>query len=253
MKQHNGAPAVKRGISVILPALNEAENIAGLATEIMDYFEIRDMPFEIIIVNDGSTDETRAIANLLASKHENISVIHHAQNKGYGKSLKDGFNAGRHEYLFFTDADRQFKINSLDAFLPLMEEGDTDMIIGYRINRKDILLRKFLAWCFNRMVCTLFPINSKDIDCAFKLFKKEVFTSLDIKSDAFLFNAEILAKAQIKQLNIVQVGVKHYPRVAGNSTISYKSISSTINSLYALYMETKRFRSTLKKKGVYHQ
>lgn len=230
------------GISIILPALNEAQNIEALSQEILSYFKNKNIPFEIIIVNDGSTDETGIIADALASEHKNISVIHHAQNKGYGKSLKDGFNASRQAYLFFTDADRQFKINSLDSFLPLMEEGNTDMVIGYRINRKDNLLRKFLAWGFNRMVCILFTINSRDIDCAFKLFKKEVFTSLEIKSDAFLFNAEILAKAQIKQLNIVQVGVEHYPRFAGDSTISYKSIASTINKLYALYCETRRFK-----------
>lgn len=230
------------GISIIIPALNEEKNLEPLVTEIIDYFSSKHIPYEIIIVNDGSSDNTGKSADALASKYKNISTIHHVQNKGYGKSLKDGFNASRHEYLFFTDADRQFKINSLDAFLPLMKEGTADMIIGYRIDRKDNLLRKLLAWCFNRTACTLFSINSRDIDCAFKLFKKEVFSSLKIKSDDFLFNAELLAKAQIRQFNIIQVGVKHYPRFAGNSTISYKSISSTIKRLHSLHREVRDFK-----------
>lgn len=230
------------GISIIIPALNEEKNLEPLVTEIIDYFSSKHIPYEIIIVNDGSSDNTGKSADALASKYKNISTIHHVQNKGYGKSLKDGFNASRHEYLFFTDADRQFKINSLDAFLPLMKEEIADMIIGYRIDRKDNLLRKFLAWCFNQMVRVIFSLDYKDIDCAFKLFKKEAFRSLEIKSDDFLFNAELLAKARIKQLNIIQLGVEHYPRFQGKSTISYKSISSTIKRLHSLHREVRDFK-----------
>jgi len=230
------------GISIILPALNEEHNLKALVNEIIDYFTNKHIKYEIIIVNDGSTDKTAEIAEKLSITYKNVFVIHHPENKGYGKSLKDGFNASRHEYLFFTDADRQFRITSLDKFLPLMNEGNTDMVIGYRIDRKDTHLRKFLAWCFNRMVRILFSLDYKDIDCAFKLFKKEAFRYLEIKSDDFLFNADLLAKAQIKQFRIVQLGVEHYPRFKGKSTISYKSIPSILKKLCSLHQEIKDFK-----------
>lgn len=236
-----------RGISLVLPALNEEQNIEGLTKEIMEYFEHRDTPYEIIIVNDGSTDATGSIADALAQKHRNILVIHHSHNRGYGKSLRDGFEASNYDYLFFTDADRQFKIKSLDEFLPLLEDVTVDMIIGYRIDRKDSRLRKFLAWCYNRIVGTLFSLRYRDVDCAFKLFKNDVFKSLEITSDDFLFNAELLAKAQLKKCAIVQLGVEHYLRAGGESTVSYNFIFLTLQRLYSLYLEVGRFKKRMQR------
>ena len=230
------------GISITLPALNEAQNIRIFSEEIVRYFEDKNIPCEIIIINDGSSDETGTIADTLAYEYENISVIHHLYNKGYGKSLKDGFRAGKYEYLFFTDADRQFRIDSLDKFLPFMEDGKVDMIIGYRIDRKDSPLRKLASSCFNGMVRVLFSLDYQDMDCAFKLFKREAFKCLEVKSDDFLFNAELLAKAKVKKLKIVQLGVDHYPRHGGESTISYKHIFLTLKKFFFLYRELKDFR-----------
>jgi glycosyltransferase involved in cell wall biosynthesis len=230
------------GISVTLPALNEAENIEELSKEIIQYFESNHMLYEIIIINDGSSDETGKVADALASKHENISTIHHLQNKGYGKSLKDGFQASKYEHLFFTDSDRQFKINCLDKFLPFMEEGRADMVIGYRVDRKDNFLRKFLACCFNRIVRTIFSLDYKDIDCAFKLFKRGSFECLEVKSDDFLFNTELLAKSHFKKLRIIQLGVEHYPRHRGKSTISFKFIPLTLKKLFSLHREIQDFK-----------
>ena len=233
------------GISIILPALNEARNIEKLSEEIVGYCENKNIPYEIIIINDGSSDETGKIADTLASENKNISVIHHTKNEGYGKSLKDGFQAGKHEYLFFTDADRQFKINNLDAFSPLMKEGKVDMVIGYRIDRKDSPLRKFLAWCFNRAISILYSLNYKDIDCAFKLFKRESFESLEIRSDDFLINTEILEKAKLKGQKVVQIGVEHYPRLEGESTVSFESIKSTLKRIVSLYQEIENWKKKL--------
>lgn len=242
MNESHETVSSSQGISIILPALNERDNLESLVNEIVDYFSTKRIPYEIIIINDGSSDGTGTIADTLASKHKTISAVHHTQNKGYGNSLRDGFQASVYGYLFFTDADRQFKINSLDKFLPLIKEGNADMVIGYRIDRKDNRLRKFLAWCFNRMVSMLFTLDCKDIDCAFKLFTKEAFECLGVKSDNFLFNAELLAKSRIKQLKIVQVGVENYPRFKGKSTISYKFIFLTIKNLLSLYREIKDFK-----------
>jgi glycosyltransferase involved in cell wall biosynthesis len=230
------------GISITLPAYNEAENIDALSEEIMGYFEAKKIPYEIIIVNDGSADETGKIADALAAKHKTISVIHHRPNKGYGRSLLDGFKASRYEYLFFTDADRQFKIESLDEFIPHVRNGVGDMIIGYRIDRQDPFMRKFLSGCFNLLIRIIFGLKVKDIDCAFKLFKKKSFESLGIQSGDFLFNAEMLAKARVKHFSIREIGVRHFPRAGGTSTVSTRHIFLTLKCLFALYREVAAFK-----------
>jgi glycosyltransferase involved in cell wall biosynthesis len=232
----------QRGISITLPALNEAENIESLAEEIIDYFVGTNLPYEIIIVNDGSSDKTGAIADALASRHETVSVLHHAQNQGYGKSLRDGFHASRYEYVFFTDADRQFRIRSLDNFLPCIRDGRADMVIGYRIHRQDARLRKVLSWIFNKIMQLLFAVPYKDIDCAFKLIKRELVERLEMQSDDFLFNAELLAKAQSQKSTVVQIGVEHYPRSKGESTVSFKHIPLTLRKLLYLYRVIKDFK-----------
>ena len=245
MNEPNETSVPVKGISVILPALNEEDNLEALANEITDYFNTKHIKYEIIIVNDGSTDKTGEIANKLSKTYKNVFVIHHPKNKGYGKSLRDGFRAGKYEYLFFTDADRQFRINSLDAFFPLMKERKIDMVIGFRIDRKDNSLRKFLAWCFNKTISILFSLNYKDIDCAFKLFKRASLESLEIRSDDFLINTEILAKAKSKGQKVVQIGVEHYPRLEGESTVSCQSILSTLKRIVSLYQEIKEWKGKL--------
>lgn len=177
LNERNGSTPLNQGISIVLPALNEADNLETLIHDSIDYFNKRDIPFEIIVVNDGSTDRTGEVADGLAEAYGHLSVIHHARNEGYGKSLKDGFRASRYDYLFFTDSDHQFRIDNLDKFIPFMEEGKGDMIIGYRMNRQDGSLRKCLAYCFNQIAARLFSIAYKDIDCAFKLFRKSDFES----------------------------------------------------------------------------
>lgn len=237
MNDSNAEEDFCRGISIILPALNEEDNIEPLVNEIIDYFKVKQIKYEVIIVDDGSDDKTAVIADKLSEAYNNIVVIHHSRNKGYGRSLRDGFQAGSYEYLFYTDADRQFKISSLDKFFPFMNEKEVAMVVGYRIDRQDIFLRKFLAWCYNRLVSAVFNLDYEDIDCAFKLFKKEAYESLDLKSDDFLIDAEILAKAGLKKLRVVQVGVKHYPRTRGESTVSYKHIFITLKRMFSLYGE----------------
>ena len=245
MNEPNETFALNLGISITLPALNEEPNLEAQVKEVIDYFNTKHIKYEIIVVNDGSTDKTGEIADKLSITYKNVFVIHHSENKGYGKSLKDGFQTGKYEYLFFTDADRQFKINSLDKFLPFMQESEVDMVIGYRIDRKDNFLRKFLAWCFNRIISILFSLNYKDIDCAFKLFKRESLECLEIKSDDFLVNAEILAKAKLKGLKIVQIGVEHYHRLEGKSTVSCQSILSTLKRIISLHQEIKNWKGKL--------
>jgi glycosyltransferase involved in cell wall biosynthesis len=231
------------GISVILPALNEEANIGGEISEIVNYLNRLGINGEIIVVNDGSCDGTAGIVTRLAIRDKRIALINHERNIGYGASIRDGVEHSQYELVFFTDADRQFDIKSLDIMLPLMNTGVMDIIVGYRLNRKDSFLRKFLSIGFNGLVGFLFDLHIHDIDCAFKLFKRDIFSKIKIESNKFFVNTEILAKARYFGFNILEVGVPHFPRVAGKSTIAFKYISLTLRELWRIWKQLGRMRS----------
>lgn len=222
---------VKNGISVILPAYNEEANIWSVLNDALSYLKTVKDPWEIIVVDDGSKDDTAKIVADFIKHHRRIRMIAHPQNIGYGRSLSDGFMAGNYPYVFFTDADRQFDLKALDVMWPVAKTGVIDLVIGYRLNRKDPFMRRFLSRCYNILADILFSLDVKDIDCAFKIFKKEIFRKIKIESNNFFVNTEILAKARHLNLKILEVGVPHFPRKAGKSTVSFKFVPLTIKEL----------------------
>ncbi|MBT6226089.1 MAG: glycosyltransferase family 2 protein [Candidatus Scalindua sp.] len=229
-------------ISIILPALNEEGNIEAAVNDIQSYFNSREEKYEIIVINDGSTDSTGEIAERLAKKNGSVRAIHHSINKGYGSALKEGFKSSKYKYVFFTDSDRQFDIKGLDILLPLIKTDAVEIIIGYRLKRKDPFLRRFLSWGYNSLVGCLFDLNVKDIDCAFKVFRKDIFSNIKIESKNFFVNTEILAKARHFGFNVLEVGVPHFPRTAGKTTVSFKHIPMTLIELYRIRKEIKKLK-----------
>ena len=232
----------KTGLSVILPAFNEAENINQMVQDCLKYLRKIKDNHEIIIVNDGSKDNTGILAKKIAQKYKNIRIINHKKNKGYGQALASGFKAAKFDYIFFTDSDRQFHLDALDIMYPVAKTGVVDLTIGYRLKRRDKFFRKLLSWGYNTLVGFLFDLSVKDIDCAFKLFKKTIFEKIKIESAGFFFNTEILAKAKFFNFNIVEVGVPHFPRTAGKSTIRLKHIPLTIKELIRIKNSLKKLR-----------
>jgi len=223
---------MKKSLSIILPAYNEAENIQKAIYDCFNFLHALNCRHEIIVINDGSTDNTGKILVDIAEKHNNLRVIMHAKNEGYGMALRDGFKAAQFELVFFTDSDRQFAIESLSEMLPLIEM--VDIVIGYRFDRKDHFIRKFLSCGYNTLINLLFDLNVKDIDCAFKLFRREVFDKIKIESSHFFVNTEILAKAKFYGFNIAEIGIKHYPRLNGESKVSIKYIPLTLKELWKI-------------------
>ncbi len=230
-------------ISIILPALNEEENIGAAIQDIQSYFLSRKEMYEIIVINDGSTDSTGEIAEGLAKENGSIRVVHHPTNKGYGSALKRGFDISKYKYVFFTDSDRQFDVKGLDILLPLIKTDAVEIIIGYRLKRKDPFARRFLSWGYNSLVGYLFDLNVKDIDCAFKIFRKDIFSKIKIESKNFFVNTEILAKARYYGFNVLEVGVPHFPRTAGKTTVSLKHIPMTLIELYRINKSIKKLSS----------
>ncbi|MFC1592115.1 glycosyltransferase family 2 protein [Thermodesulfobacteriota bacterium] len=234
----------RQGLSIILPALNEAQALAPLVQEIEGYCRERRIPAEIIIVNDGSTDGTAAVADRLAAENPGVAVIHHGRNLGYGKAIRNGFRAARNPYLFYTDADRQFAIRDLDHFWPHVRSGEADVVAGFRIDRQDSRLRRLLSWGFNRLVRMLFGLECRDVDCAYKLLSREAWRRMEITSDDALIDTEMFVKARMHRLRIKQVGVRHFPRQHGTSTVTLVCIIAVLRRLASFRRELQVCKNT---------
>jgi glycosyltransferase involved in cell wall biosynthesis len=227
-------------ISIIFPAYNEEENIEKAVRNCLSVLEkfISQKNYEIIVVDDGSKDKTGKIADELQKKYvKHVKVIHHQKNKGYASALRSGFQNSRYELIFYTDADNQFEIEELKDVVPLIKETDVDVVVGYRKNRKDPLHRLFISQGYNFLIRILLGIKVKDVDCSFKLFKREVLRDIEIKHEGWLVDTEILAKAIKKGYKIKEIPVTHYPRKKGTSTLSVSSIFHTFFELLKLKIE----------------
>lgn len=220
-----------KGISVILPAFNEENNVGQMVADCLAYLRKLKDDYEVIVVNDGSVDETAEVIQKISKKNKKVRLLNHSKNKGYAQALKTGFEAAKFDYVFFTDSDRQFRLDALDVMFPIAKTGVVDLVVGYRLKRQDPFLRKLLSWGYNTLASFLFDLSVKDIDCAFKLFRKDIFKKIKIESKSFFFNTEILAKARLFNFNIIEVGVPHFPRTAGKSTVRFVHIPLTIREL----------------------
>jgi glycosyltransferase involved in cell wall biosynthesis len=221
-------------ISVFFPCYNEQDNVARTAEQALKVLEQLNAEFEIIIVNDGSSDNTGQIADELAGRDDRIKVVHHPTNLGYGAALQSGFKAASKKLVFYTDGDGQFDIAEMPALLPLINKYD--IVSCYRLNRRDSLVRKINAWCWTKLVCFLFDMKVRDIDCAFKLYKREIFDNINMSSSGALIDAEILARAARRGYTITQTGVHHYPRTAGKQTgANIRVILRAFRELFRLY------------------
>jgi glycosyltransferase involved in cell wall biosynthesis len=213
-------PARVARLSWFFPAHDEEDNLAGLVTEALETIPTLADTFEIIAVDDGSTDRTPEIADALAADHPDIvRAVHHPTNLGYGAALRSGFRAARYELVAFTDGDRQFHVVDLGRLTARMAEPDQpDVVVGYRIKRADAPLRLAYARAYRLANRLFFGLKVTDVDCAAKLFRREALEGLRVESDGAFFSAEMIIKLRASGRSVVEVGVPHYPRTAGSAT-----------------------------------
>ena len=171
---------------------------------------------EIIIVDDGSKDRTGEIADRLAAENSVVRVIHNKPNQGYGGALQAGFRAATKEWVFYTDGDGQFDFHEIPKLVEQL--GHYDIVSAYRIDRRDSLIRRFNGWSWSMLCNIILGMRIRDIDCAFKIYPKRLFNEIQMKSQGALIDAEILGRANRRGYRIGQIGVHHYPRVAGEPT-----------------------------------
>lgn len=203
-------------VSVILPAYNEGDNILSIIIKSREVLSGYFKDWEIIVVDDGSKDNTRYIVEKVSQEDRRIRIISHVKNVGYGGALRTGFRNSRYNLIFFTDSDSQFDMEEIRSLLPYLEQSD--MVAGYRIRRADPMHRLLNAWLYNWLVKVIFRIKIRDVNCAFKFIKRDVLDAVSLESNGALINAELLYKARKKGFRILETGVHHYPRKTGSQT-----------------------------------
>jgi glycosyltransferase involved in cell wall biosynthesis len=216
-------------ISLVLPAYNEAENIERAVREAAAAGE-KAGSYEVVVVDDGSRDGTGArLAALEAEMGSRLRVVRHPKNRGYGAALRTGFAAAEGDVVFYTDSDNQFDLSELEGALPLMREWDA--VLGYRIARKDARRRLMTSWVFNRLSCTVFGLSVRDLNCSFKLMRRDVLRALPLIADDFFIDTELVVRLHRGGFRYTERGVTHLPRVAGRSTVRLSDIPRTLSAV----------------------
>lgn len=205
-------------ISAFLPSYNEETTIGDLIVETDNYLKSRFSDYEILVISCASTDRTNEITLELAKTIPQLRLIAKEVNTGYAGTLRAGFLSTTKDLIFFTDGDRQFDIKELDKLLPLLR--DYDVITGYKIKRNDPLMRLWMSVLYNITMRTLFGLKVKDINCAFKLYKREVIDKVNFLPDLTqgVINTEIYVSAIKNGYKIGEVPVHHYARIGGEAT-----------------------------------
>jgi glycosyltransferase involved in cell wall biosynthesis len=202
-------------VTYFFPAYNEAGNLTPMVEKALEVLPKFTADFDVVIVDDGSRDGTEEEGRRLAARHPEVSYLRHPDNRGYGEAIRSGLNSLRGEVAFYTDGDQQFDLAELSRAWPLLAAAD--IVAGYRIKRADPAHRLFIAWSYNRLIRMLFGLRVHDVDCAFKLIRREVVEAVEPTSGGAFFSAEFLLRADHLGFRVVEVGVNHYPRTVGKA------------------------------------
>ena len=210
-------PHQKPSISFFFPAFDDAGTVEKLVLAASAVLREVAKQWEVIIVNDGSFDNTGEVADACAQHHDNVVVKHHRYNQGYGAALKTGFKTARHELIFYTDGDMQYDPQELKKLLPLLRE-DVAMVSGFKQRRADTWDRVLSAKIYNFIVRLFFRIEVRDVDAAFKLVRREVMQQIELTSNGGFICAELFAKARQLGCKVAQTPVSHFKRSYGRSS-----------------------------------
>ena len=233
----NGVPS----ISAVLPAYNEEENVAKAVRDTIAVLESLGSDYEVIVVDDGSKDKTSQVVRGLMSEFPRLRLEPHPVNRGYGGALRTGFAAATKELVFLNASDNQFDPRELNKLLPLIQ--DADIVNPYRANRQDPFVRKLNAAGWNMLMRIFFGYVARDIDCGFKLFRREVLDHVNLTTDAAFLDTEFLVGAKKRGFRIAETAVAHYPRAAGSQTGANPMV--VIRAFLALFRYWLRLRREL--------
>ncbi|HKW44697.1 MAG TPA: glycosyltransferase family 2 protein [Candidatus Eremiobacteraceae bacterium] len=202
-------------LTVFFPAYNEEDIIEKTVSGAVAACAPLADDLEVIVVDDGSADRTAAIVEGLSAADPRVRLVRHERNRGYGAALRTGFASARKELVFFSDADGQFDLRELPGSLSMLAQAP--VVAGYRIKRNDPPHRLFIARTYKLIIRLVFGLRIRDIDCAFKLFRRDVFDGLILESNGAFISSELLIKLSRRGVPIAERGVNHYPRTTGYS------------------------------------
>lgn len=217
-------------LSIFFPMWNEEQYIgralnAGheVAREMVASGEIGD--YELIIVDDASSDATPRLADEAAAADRRVKVVHHPTNRKLGGSMKSGFAAATGDVIVYTDADLPFDMRELHRALRLLRQYEADIISAYRFDRTgEGLVRVVYSAFYNALVRVLFGVRIRDVNFAFKVCRSSIFRNITLRSEGSFIDAELIVRARKLGYSIVQFGVDYFPRTRGISTLSKPSV-----------------------------
>jgi dolichol-phosphate mannosyltransferase len=230
-----------RSLSLVIPAYNEEAGIRQAVEEADQALAQLAARYEIIVVDDGSSDRTAAVIQEAAVRHPRVRLLQHQSNLGYSAALRTGFEAAVYEGVAFTDADCQFHLTDLGALLALSEHHP--IAVGFRLDRKDLWSRRFFSWGYNVLVRTLLGTGVRDCDCALKVFRRDILMKLLPETPGFFVNTEMLTRARQLGCPVAEAGVRHRPRLKGASKVSLADIPRTLATLLPFWWSRVLFPS----------
>ena len=233
------------GISAFFPAYNDGGTIASMVISAITTLRSLTDDYEVIVVNDGSSDYTKDVLDELERKYAELRVIHHPQNGGYGRALRTGFANASKELVFYTDGDAQYDARELRLLLPALKDG-VDVVNGYKIDRSDPLHRVIIGKIYQWGVKFLFGLELRDVDCDFRLIRRAVFDKVELESDTGVICVEMMRKIQDAGFEVAEVPVQHFHRAYGKSQFfNFRRIYRTLLALARLWWQlviSKRLR-----------
>jgi glycosyltransferase involved in cell wall biosynthesis len=224
-------------ISAFFPAFNDAESLPELLAKTFEVLHTHASDFEVIVVNDGSVDRTAEVLEELRRTYAPyLRVVTHEQNRGYGQALRSGFAAATKSLVFYTDGDGQYDPRELAKLLERMTPA-TGLVNGYKLERNDPCHRIWIGGLYNSFARLLFGIRLRDIDCDFRLIRRELLEDLELTSTSGTICVELVRKLELTDCQVVEVGVHHYPRLHGRSQFfRIRSLASTFWQLVRLWV-----------------
>lgn len=235
------APARVPGLSVFLPSHNEEGNVERVVRSwTAELPKVADK-FEVIVVDDGSRDRTGEIAERLAKADAHVKVVRHPVNRGYGGAVISGVRAATLPYVLLCDGDGQFDPADIERLTPFVPEYD--VVAGRRVQRADHLMRRINGRAWTMLVRTLLGITISDIDCGFKLFKRDKLEGMELRAHGAMISTELMARLAGRNAKVKEVDVGHLPRLTGEqSGANLKVVARAFKELIALYRELRAER-----------
>jgi len=229
--------STRPSISVFFPAYNDAHSIEKLVTDALEILPDLTDTYEVIVVNDGSLDETRDVLACLKSKYKAVRIVEHETNQGYGGALQSGFRTASHDLVFYTDGDGQYDVRELLKLFPLLREN-VDVVNGYKLERTDKMNRKVIGGFYNRLAHFLFSLPIRDVDCDFRLIRRAILGTISLHSTSGSICVELVYKLRKAGANFVETGVNHYARQHGRSQFfTVRRVSKTLFDFFTLWLK----------------